>query len=507
MLAKFFASLQKFASVLPWWGIAVWCGIGCGLGFVWPAFSVVSILMIAVSLFWLDHIGTSDHIVAAAFWVFFIKSLVALSWLTNVYPVLLMEGMPPAIQMAALSLYAITAALWLGIGGCVFGSVVKVLHIRKSSVRGRYISYIPLWLGVEVMGSGVFALVTAAPGVVPLPDFSFGYVGYLFASLPGMLSLARFGGVEAIAAVGLMLITSSVLAVVYLDRRAVIVAGGIVMLIVLSATTWRVTSVAPATVAIMNTRFLSVYKNVAYDEVIKNSIATAVSATLTTKPNLIVLPEDVAYLDRVYHADEVGPTAAVEAFRLLEHDPQTRIVDTARTKISDDRFVSRSTVFGGGTSTIYQQDKIYLVPQGEYVPWLYRVGLRAVGYGATVDSLLEYMNYVVGTTSVVVSAPTEIPSVLFCFESVSPYQALRLAAARPHSYIVHPVSHGWFHMPTVLWQQLDMMLRIEAVGAGVPIISAGNLAEGKVYLPDGTTKIGTTTYESALVSVQQVTLP
>jgi len=507
MLVKFFASLQKFASVLPWWGIAVWCGIGCGLGFIWPAFSMVSILMIAVSLWYVDRNGTSDHIVATVFWIFFMKSLVALSWLTNVYPVLLMEQVPPLIQIVALFLYTLTAALWLGLGGIVFGMVVKMVHRRMYTVRTRYLIYVLLWLGAELVGSGVFALMTAAPGVVPLPDFSFGYVGYLFAQLPGMLSLARFGGVEVIALVGLLMTAATCVAWVQREKVALLVVVVGIVGVGISHLTWRPQSIRPATVAIMDTHFLSVFKNAAYDELIKNNLETAVSSTLTTKPNLLVLPEDFAYLDRVYHADEVGIASAVEAFRLLEHDPQTLIVDSARTKLTDTTVVSRSTVFGGGTSTVYQQDKKYLVPQGEYMPWLYRLGLRVVGYGSTVDSLLSYMNYVVGTTSLDTVAPAEVPSVLFCFESVSPYQVLRLAAARPQSYIVHPVSHGWFHTPTVLWQQLDTMLRIEAVAAGVPIIRAGNLAEGKVYMPDGTIKVGTSTYKSTLVSVQQVTLP
>lgn len=80
--------------------------------------------------------------------------------------------------------------------------------------------------------------------------------------------------------------------------------------------------------------------------------------------------------------------------------------------------------------------------------------------------------------------------VLFCFESVRPDGVIELSNTRHLPFIAHPISHAWFHTPRVLWHQLDIMLKIQARQSGLPIVSAGNMTEGKLYLPDGTVHQG-----------------
>ena len=60
-----------------------------------------------------------------------------------------------------------------------------------------------------------------------------------------------------------------------------------------------------------------------------------------------------------------------------------------------------------------------------------------------------------------------------------------MAKERKLPFVAHPISHAWFHSSKILWQQQDVMLRIQARWQGIPIVSAGNMMQGKLYLPNG----------------------
>ncbi len=95
------------------------------------------------------------------------------------------------------------------------------------------------------------------------------------------------------------------------------------------------------------------------------------------------------------------------------------------------------------------------------------------------------INYTASRRVVAADAQSDIPNILFCFESVSPLAAKSLVRNRPSDFIMHPMSHSWFHDPVVVWRQLDTMLRFQAVYARTPIISVGNEIRGKVYQSNG----------------------
>jgi apolipoprotein N-acyltransferase len=52
-------------------------------------------------------------------------------------------------------------------------------------------------------------------------------------------------------------------------------------------------------------------------------------------------------------------------------------------------------------------------------------------------------------------------------------------------FIAHPTSHAWFHESKILWQQQDVMLKVQALWNDVAIVSAGNMAYGALYTKAG----------------------
>jgi apolipoprotein N-acyltransferase len=209
----------------------------------------------------------------------------------------------------------------------------------------------------------------------------------------------------------------------------------------------------------------------------------ALTATLPYAADYILLPEDSRYFSSFFGSTTA--VALVSQFEFIYGSTSAVIIDSGREDLNNGQTVLRAQVFDGRAKTIYQFDKQYLVPQGEYVPYLYGGLMRLLGLKEAVDSISRDSSYSPGNLKQHKSLPTYIPGVLFCFESVRPNGVVTLLKEREFPFIAHPISHGWFHSPTILWQQLDVMLLIQARRTGVSIISAGNMTPGKAYLPTG----------------------
>lgn len=121
------------------------------------------------------------------------------------------------------------------------------------------------------------------------------------------------------------------------------------------------------------------------------------------------------------------------------------------------------------------------------MPYVYSGVLRLVGYSEPARFLEQQLSFRVGDLTAQSGFASHVPSVLFCFESNAPTGVRTLMQERGGDvpFIAHVVSHGWFHDPTVLWQQLEVMLRIQAIWNDVYIVSAGNHVAGYVVTNNG----------------------
>ena len=120
------------------------------------------------------------------------------------------------------------------------------------------------------------------------------------------------------------------------------------------------------------------------------------------------------------------------------------------------------------------------------MPYFYSTIIKLAGYGEVVETIEKDISYTVGTQTSQADAAASTPGILYCFESVSPWGVKKIIDERGTvPFIAHPVSHGWFNNPTILWENLDSMLKIQAVWNQQYIVSAGGHAVGKVYSPTG----------------------
>jgi len=414
-----------------------------------------------------------------------IKSLFATMCLWNTYPVLFIKLPLGLAQVLTIGLYWVLFSLFLGIGGmCV--AVVWQAAQKYLSLWWGAVVFSVLWVLGEVVGSFVFSVGTYGDGGSINTAFSFGYLGYLLGNHQWIIGLAQWGGVYVLSFCGALL---GYIGWMYNERfsnRQYII--GIVGLLLFGTVTGLLVMPTFATeseegkvVAIIDTTFgEDFFTRTEQDSYKYAQVSEAVAAALKLAPDYILLPEDSRFTN-----SEISATGAYRLFRFQTSDSKTIIIDTGRAELSADETVLRATIYDGVGKKGLEIDKQYLVPQGEFMPYFTDVGLRLLGKSEIASQIFKKLSYRPGPLHSQAQLPAQIPGILFCFESTDPRGVRKLVQERTVPFIAHPISHAWFHESQLLWQQQDVMLKIQAIWNQVSIVSAGNMMHGALYTKTG----------------------
>lgn len=501
---ELFCIMDWFRRDFVYWSLS---GILLGVGFLFPSVWVLSLVGGASFLYLLTAAGTIRQAFWGAWLAWTTKAACAVWWFWSVYPI---EWLPVAlgkIQLLLIFLYWLTTAMWLGLG--VIVPVVLVRYFLKHFPTAAWFIYsllFPLtWVLGEMIGSVVFSILYIGPGGVVTPAFSFGYSGYLLAHHELLLMFAKLGGVYVLSAAFAFL--SAILLRTFSQTERSLQGMAVGLLVVLCGTSF-FHSVPPISndgyrVVTIDTRLESKQHASEHGRVIiRQTLTEAMGAALAQDPEYIILPEDSRFFD------QSRPASTVRSLFALQYDnPNSVVVDSGRAA-HQGKTVLQTFIYDGPESGVVPLHKRYLVPQGEFMPSLYIGFLRLFGYGAVLDYLGQAISYEVGDLISQRNVPEHIPGILFCFESVDPQGVRSLVAERPQlPFVAHVVSHAWFHDPVVLREDLDLMLRIQAVWNQKYIVSAGNNLRGKVYAPNGTVYDLETIAEGERWAVRQTTVP
>lgn len=479
-------------------------GILLGIGFIFPYLWWLSILGVMLLLqFVVTH--TLKTACFGAFSMWCIKASCSLLWLGSSYPLDWLHIPSVTAQVGLISFYWLSASLWLGGGGVLFALGVRFLYTKTFIPHLIFYAVVPfLWLTSELVSAAVFSLFALGPGSFIQSYFSFGQLGYLLGVTQLGLYLAGFGGVY-----GLTLVIASlgtifwyvVLQKLYKVSRALVIST-VALVIIFSYQYHPVYQSKNITVQSINTEFSSVMLGLPGGFEEKTAVLQrALTESLLQPADYVLLPEDSRYFSSVF--GDISPVALASRFEFAQGNTDTIVIDSSRLDLVDGQTVLRAQVYDGKAKVVYQFDKQYLVPQGEYVPHLYGSILRALGFGPAVDAISLDSSYRPGPLLQNDTMPSYLPGILFCFESVRPTGVTSLVENRALPFVAHPISHGWFHTPKLLWQQLDVMLAIQARFSGVPIVSAGNMATGKLYLPNGVIELGKVVRKEKLYQLQE----
>ncbi len=469
--------LKQYKHVLGFIAAGLLWGLGIILPFGWL------LVIIGVALYFNALIQTTTY--RQLFWgsygAFVIKYVFALWWFTTTYP-LEWLGLPPGwYQYLLIGIYLIPAALTLGTAGVWVAFWYAFLRQRFVE-RYRGLLLVPLFVIAEYIGAFVFALYTYGPGASLGPNFTFGFVGYTAAAHKLLLSFVPYGGLltlsVAVIAIGYMV------AILYKQRRFSILFLIFLALLVSSQLSFLPSYIPTADNRVVTMQMLWPRGTPAENTELMLQKAQQVEAALTTAsklaPTHVILPED---------ARAAAGTSTEEFTRNMKTlFPTAIIIDSGRVEDALYGTVLRAAIYNNITDTMSSFDKQYLVPQGEYVPFVYKQVINLLPLKPETKTTIGGTSYRSGIKSKDVVVPAGTPAVLFCFESVTPWgvrSTLRNRTDVP--FVAHVVSHGWFQStPVQLWHQLDLMLMVQAVSSGLPIVQSANAAPAKVYYPDGT---------------------
>lgn len=466
-----------------------WIGIGIllGVGFVLPPLWFVGLFGIAYQLHVLNKDISLKNKIFGSWLAWTIKFFFVLSFYWQMYPLSWLPFDFGTAQLGLIFLYWFTVSLFLGTGGIVLALLISLLPKYNQKSLLSYILVVPiLWILAEVAGSFFLSVFTFGPGGSLNAYFSLGYVGYLIGNHMILVEVAKIAGVY-----GLSVLTVLISIPIWrLSKRRSsyfkwTVTAAVVFLIATS------NAVVPekkqlhqneqVTVALIETSYpvQKLFERDTQDE-LSAVYEAALQAAIAQEADYIIFPEDSRFFDQ--HGDI---ELLKNTFTFTHAETDAIIIDSGRINYGQSS-VLQAMILDTKLNEHYVTQKQYLVPQGEFMPYVYTHLFKAFGFSELVDSVRSLVSYISGPLNDQSVLPARIPGVLFCFESTSPIGVRSLMRGREKvPFIAHQAAYSWFPWPTILLPQLDTSLRVQAIWNDTYIASASSFAAGKLYAPTG----------------------
>lgn len=476
------------------------CGLFVGLALVYTAlWPFVFILIIPLLFFAVEDVYTGREVfVFGLVWGFGLMS-VSLSFIFAMLP-LTWLGVTSAFAgaVAATCLWVLlSCSMAVSVG--LFALSVRCIRKVHSLV---FLYAAPLfWVALELVRATSVSILAAGPGTTVGPHFTFGFLGYVLSGAHGLLFLAQLGGPFFLSWLVILInvIAFLVLRILHEQKKAVSVALAAAFLAVPFAANSMLPayvhiSIGPSVAEIESTRVALVHSEErAYfkttpgvEQQIRTRLGETILDSLHAAPDasVVVLPEDSRF-ERIIS----NPRTDTDR-KVLETLTQQRalLIDSSR--------VDR----GAGTrSVIYAYDfkenaplqfsgKSYLVPFGEYIPYIVSFAGPIFGFRAQIQNLAE-------SRASYVSAPWNPQEriiewngisygILSCSELFSPYLVKGLTHAGA-DVVVAMSSQSWMQNDSpVLYNQMLGMAIVDSAWAGKPYMQATNKAPN-IYITIG----------------------
>lgn len=469
--------------------LSILAGICLGTAFLHPFLSPLAIVGLVLFIRAVTSSLYVKEAILAGLIVGVLKYAGAIACIWATYPLSWLGIAPIFTQLLLIGGVWFLNMFLLGTSLAVVAGIFYWLYRRHKN----YLYLFPIFLVAgEMLGSIIFSLHSLGPGSNINIDFSFGYLGYPLAYLPGFLPLGVFGGVYALS-----FFIGCLALLIYLiwfqdprlktkTTRVLIIA----LIVWLSAANiylyQRSSPNLGSNIVAISTRFDAelLSHDVGY-AVKETKIKEATKAALGLNPDIILLPEDSRFISSFATKEEI--------FDFLHQnsiESEVLVVDSSRTPINETEVTLRAYFFDLKNNEVYAIDKQHFVPQGEYLPYLSTFWMNLVGQDEFIKKVTHDRSYRPGPASSYDNMPTSIPSVLFCFESIIPSGVAEVWRPQSPDLILHPVSQAWFHDSKILRYQLDRMLRVQAIANNTNIVQAGNMAPSLIYKPDGQIDFG-----------------
>ena len=426
------------------------------------------------------------------------KSLIILAWGWSIYPLTWTGFEPGLVQILSIGIFWVCISFTLGISFLLSLLLQKFLY----SFHSNTIFLFPItWLGAEVLGSTLYSVAMFGPGGTVNTYFSFGYVGYSLAETPILNSIAALAGVYSLT-IFLVLVATTIFSFIRSHNIMLRTMTGLIALTISIIAHYEVTNRTIHTfavdIAVIETDFgADSFNTIENYQTKLTETKAAVDAALKGSYDVILLPEDARFISN-FENDASALTY------LVNHTTSTPLIyDSARTTLDEDTIVQRAYVFDVYNSNIYTSDKQYLVPHGEFIPYVSGLVLNLLPHSQFKQKMTRDLRYKPGPHSTS-DLPVSVPRILFCMESVSPVGIRKIHTEENIPLIVHPVSHSWFNNSSQLVHNLKQMLRTQALWNNVHIVEAGNKLQSTHYTNTGENHEIKTVVESGLWKLKEL---
>ncbi len=337
-----------------------------------------------------------------------------------------------------------------------------------------------IWVLFEYLRMWGYALLTLGSESLFGPHFSIGFVGYALAGNQFLLKLSGVGGVYSLSVIVVaingilfwLLFQSG-----YSTRKKIDTGLTLVfILIVISSVLLHAPIVYEdnsrvVKVAAVHTNFPSV-TGVANNkiEVVKELFKNIRDSE--ENPKIIVLPEDIRFLTTLKRNGELN--SFMDGIFV---DTEVLIIDSSRMYDEFGNVKSRVYYYNTKTRESVTDEKQFLMPYGEYTPYLYKFLLTILGQSETVDKLDHVRGYTKGDQEREVGEYANIKiGALFCSEILSPSLYKKFTDEYDVDILINLSSQSWFHGSKVLYNQTQSMAKIHAVQNRRAFVQSGNMS-------------------------------
>jgi apolipoprotein N-acyltransferase len=409
------------------------------------------------------------------------EALWAIFW--TVLPLNWLGVFTPAFQIIIVSvswsLTSLGLAVWTGFFAVTYNKLRQRTWLDVLLVAS-------LWVLAEYAGAWWFGIQNLGPGSILGPNFTLPFIGNVLAHDVALVQLAWLGGVYALSFLCALVSALIYAAWSFPNMRKYAFIGLVALVLVWGVTGIGMRHIASSpqgphvSVAAVSTQRPAVF-TLTQEEGTAQASTTLAELPATKGADIVIVPEGT---DLIQTLNMIAPSRGEKLLRALYADAAPSFVDSGNAYSSVATLRSRITLYDVASGSYQYQDKRFLLPDGEYVPWYVQAWVGLVGQ-STALSEVSGRNGLTPAPEIrpLVVASTTI-GVLFCDETMSPdlYRSLALQGA---SVFVNVASHAWFHGSHLVADQMRDTAIVRAVESRRWYVQASNIAPSFVLDPYG----------------------
>lgn len=452
--------------------LATLSGALFGIGFVMPALWPLALVGVVPLLYLIRREQQTARMAFLYGWiagfVLHLCALAAIFW--GILPIDWFGIHSSALQVLIVGASWLLAAATLGTGTGLFLLFALPFIRDMRERRYLYLTLPLLWAATEWAGAIIFSIVSAGPGSLIGAHFSLGHIGYLLASDIAIAQAAVLGGV-------------------YLLSALAIAAGTAVYRFIFDATR-RERLALSALFLIASSGIIGGHLFLSRSDSEKSGDSISIAVVSADAPPKLYLSrqEEEERADRLLAIMKSVPSTTQAVFLPegatfgrygdVSQVPFLLVVDSEN--IMDAAGASHSiVVFHYSNGERVQSSKQFVLPMGEYLPYMYRAGLRIFASADFAEQVLGTRSFVGGRETHVAKLDNARIAVRFCDEVMSPFLYSN-DAAHGASLFANISSYSWFHGSPAVFREMQLIARVRAIENRRSYAQSSNMASAYI---------------------------